>query len=80
LLGHQVGNGRGKTLAAVLGAAGGAYAGNKVEQKMKTVTVYDVRVHMDDGSTRNLDISTAPAIGSKVIVEGENLRMATGRG
>lgn len=80
LLGHQVGNGNGKTVAAVLGAAGGAYAGNKIEQKMKTVTVYDVRVHMDDGSTRNLDISTAPAIGSKVIVEGQNLRMANSKG
>ena len=79
LLGHQVGNGNGKTVATVLGAAGGAYAGNKVEQNMKTVTVYDVRVHMDDGSTRNLDISTAPAVGSKVIVEGNNLRMATAK-
>ena len=77
LLGHQVGNGNGRTAAAVLGAAGGAYAGNKIEQKMKTVTVYDVRVRMDDGSTRNLDISTAPAVGSKVVVEGNNLRMQT---
>ena len=80
LLGHQVGNGNGKTVAAVLGAAGGAYAGNKIEQKIRTVTVYDVRVHMNDGSTRNLDISTSPAIGSKVIVEGRNLRMASSQG
>lgn len=80
LLGHQVGNGNGRTVAALLGAAGGAYAGNKVEQNMKSVTVYDVQVRMDNGSMRNLDISTAPAVGSKVIVEGNNLRMATVKG
>jgi outer membrane lipoprotein SlyB len=80
VLGNQVGNGNGKTLATVVGAAGGAYAGNKVEQSMKTVTVYDVRVRMNDGSIRNLDISTAPAVGSKVIVEGNNLRSVNGAG
>lgn len=76
LLGHQVGGGNGKNAATLLGAAGGAYAGNTIEKNMKKVTVYDVRVRMADGSHRNLDISTSPAIGSKVIVEGRNLRMA----
>lgn len=76
LLGHQVGGGNGKNVASLLGAAGGAYAGNTIEKNMKKVTVYDVRVRMADGSHRNLDISTAPAVGSKVIVEGNNLRMA----
>ena len=80
LLGNQVGNGNGKTLATVVGAAGGAYAGNTVEKNMKKVTVYDVRVRMDDGSMRNLDISTAVPVGSKVIVEGKNLRLATSNG
>lgn len=77
LLGNQVGNGNGKTLATVLGAAGGAYAGNTVEKNMKKVTVYDVRVRMDDGTLRNMDISTAVPVGSKVIVEGKNLRLAS---
>jgi outer membrane lipoprotein SlyB len=80
LLGNQVGNGNGKTLATVVGAAGGAYAGNTVEKNMKKVTVYDVRVRMDDGSIRNMDISTAVPVGSKVIVEGKNLRLATSNG
>ncbi|MFA6231915.1 MAG: glycine zipper 2TM domain-containing protein [Rhodanobacter sp.] len=31
LLGHQVGGGRGKTLATVAGAVGGGYAGNRIE-------------------------------------------------
>lgn len=80
LLGNQVGNGNGKTLATVVGAAGGAYAGNTVEKNMKKVTVYDVRVRMEDGSIRNMDISTAVPVGSKVIVEGKNLRLATANG
>jgi outer membrane lipoprotein SlyB len=80
LLGNQVGNGNGKTLATVVGAAGGAYAGNTVEKNMKKVTVYDVRVRMDDGSIRNMDISTAVPVGAKVIVEGKNLRLATANG
>lgn len=80
LLGNQVGNGNGKTLATVVGAAGGAYAGNTVEKNMKKVTVYDVRVRMDDGTTRNMDISTDVPVGSKVIVEGKNLRLATAKG
>ena len=80
LLGNQVGGGNGKTLATVAGVAGGAYAGNAIEKNMKKVTVYDVRVRMDDGSTRNMEISSAVSVGSKVIVEGKNLRMATSAG
>ncbi len=76
LVGNQLGNGNGKTAMTVLGAAGGAYAGNKVESNMKKVTVYNVAVRMDDGTRRNLDISTSVPVGSKVIVEGKNLRMA----
>lgn len=78
LLGNQVGNGNGKTAATVLGAVGGAYAGNVVEKNMKKVTVYEVRVRMDNGTTRNLDISTDVPVGSKVIVEGKNLRLVKG--
>lgn len=80
LLGNQVGNGNGKTAATVVGIAGGAYAGNAVEKNMKKVTVYDVRIRMDDGTTRHLDISTSVPVGSKVIVEGKNLRLATAKG
>lgn len=80
IVGNQMGNGNGKTAMTVLGAAGGAYAGNKVEANMKKVTVYNVAVRMDDGSRRNLDISTSVPVGSKVIVEGKNLRMANANG
>jgi len=53
VLGHQIGGGSGKTIATVLGAAGGAYAGNQAQgylQRNDTVTsterkcktVYDI--------------------------------------
>jgi outer membrane lipoprotein SlyB len=76
LLGNQVGGGNGKTAMTVLGVAGGAFAGNQIEKNMKKVTVYEVRVRMDDGSVRNMELSSAVAVGSKVIVEGKNLRLA----
>ena len=80
LLGNQVGGGNGKTLATVAGVAGGAFAGNTIEKNMKQVTVYDVRLRMDDGSRRNMEVSSTVPVGSKVIVEGKNLRMATTAG
>jgi uncharacterized protein YcfJ len=45
LLGHQVGGGSGKTIATVAGAAGGAYAGRKIQenQQNKTETVTERR-------------------------------------
>ena len=76
LLGNQVGGGNGKTAMTVLGVAGGAFAGNQVEKNMKKVTVYQVRVRMNDGSTRNVEVSSSIPVGSRVIVEGNNLRMA----
>lgn len=35
LLGNRIGHGRGKTVATVAGAAGGAYAGNQVQKSMQ---------------------------------------------
>jgi outer membrane lipoprotein SlyB len=49
VLGHQIGHGRGKDLATVAGAAGGAYAGNQVEKSNNRAVRYDIAVRMDDG-------------------------------
>lgn len=76
LLGNQIGGGRGNTAATVLGVAGGAYAGNSVEKNLKKVTVYLVRVRMDDGSIREMEIASSVPKGAKVLVEGSNLRLA----
>jgi outer membrane lipoprotein SlyB len=78
VLGNQVGNGNGRTAATVLGAVGGGWAGNAVEKNIKKDTVYNVRVRMEDGSSRTLEQASAPAVGSKVTVEGSTLRASSG--
>jgi outer membrane lipoprotein SlyB len=77
VLGHQVGNGKGQTAMTVLGAAGGAYAGNRVEENMKKVTVYQMRVRMSDGSMRTIEQPSAVAAGSHVMVEGDSMRLSS---
>ena len=74
VLGNQVGHGNGRAAATVLGAVGGGFIGNAVEGNVKRVTVYQVGVRMEDGSRRSIDIAQAPAVGSRVTVEGSNLR------
>ena len=74
VLGNQIGHGNGRAAATVLGAVGGGFAGNAIEGNMKKVTVYQVGVRMEDGSRRTVEISQAPSIGSRVTVEGANLR------
>ena len=74
VLGNQVGNGSGKTAATIIGAIGGGLAGNEVEKRMKRETVYQVGVRMEDGSRRTVELAQAPAVGSKVTVDGNSLR------
>ena len=57
VLGHQVGSGRGRDVATVAGAAGGAYVGNEVEKNKKSTTSYVVHVKMEDGSNRSFTFS-----------------------
>ena len=61
IAGKQVGGGRGRTAMSVLGAVGGAFAGNAIEKKARKVKSYDVTIRFDDGSTRTLSQSTPPA-------------------
>ncbi len=77
LLGNQVGGGSGKTAATVLGAAGGAYAGHAIEKNTNKVTVYQVRIRMNDGTIRTLEQGSAIAAGSRVVVDGNTVRMAS---
>jgi outer membrane lipoprotein SlyB len=62
LLGHQVGGGTGKDIATVAGAAGGAYAGNKVEQRLKTTQVWTVAVEYDNGARANFEFAQDPGL------------------
>jgi uncharacterized protein YcfJ len=76
VLGNQVGGGNGKTLATILGAVGGGWAGNTVEKKMKQETHYRVQIRMEDGSLRTVEQSTAIGVGERVTVDGATLRPA----
>ena len=60
LLGNQVGGGRGNTLATVAGAAGGAYAGKKVEETVKSGTAWSVRVRFNDGQEHAFEFDHDP--------------------
>jgi outer membrane lipoprotein SlyB len=80
VLGHQVGGGNGKTAMTVLGAVGGGFAGNEVEKRARSETLFDVRVRMEDGSVRAFQRAQSLAVGTSVIVEGTTLRAARDSG
>ncbi len=79
VVGNQVGKGNGRTLATILGAVGGGVAGNAVEKNMSNTVAYQVQVRMEDGSLRMVEQTSAPAIGSAVIIDGATMRPADGR-
>lgn len=77
LLGSQVGHGSGTTIAQVLGAAGGAYAGSAIEKKVKATKHYEVVVRLDNGGTRTVSYDAQPgfAVGAKVKVTNGTLTL-----
>jgi outer membrane lipoprotein SlyB len=60
LLGNQVGGGHGKEAMTVVGAIGGAFAGNQIERQAKASRSYETTVHMNNGSTRTIAQGTQP--------------------
>lgn len=57
VLGHQVGGGRGKTLATIAGATAGGVAGNKVQgnaQDQETVTTTNQKCRIVEGSVETV--------------------------
>ena len=75
LLGHQVGGGRGKDLATLAGAAGGAYAGKKIQENMGSSQVWTVSVRYTDGRSENFEFAQNPgvAVGDAVKKSGNTL-------
>lgn len=61
LLGNQVGAGHGKDAMTVVGAVGGAFAGNEVEKRVKTSKSYEVTVRLNDGTSRVIKEAGVPA-------------------
>jgi len=76
VVGHQVGGGNGKTAMTVLGAIGGGLAGHEVEKRVRSETRYDIRVRMEDGSSRVFHQAQSIAVGTRVVTEGGALRVA----
>lgn len=75
VLGHQIGSGRGRDVATVAGAAGGAYAGHQVEKSSKATTSYQVVVKLEDGGTRTFSYAspTSYKVGDKVQIVDKKL-------
>ena len=74
VVGHQMGDGNGKKALTVLRAVVGGIAGNEVEKQARSTTVYQVQVRMDNGSTRTVTQAAAPAVGSRVEIQGNQLK------
>ncbi|NGZ87674.1 glycine zipper 2TM domain-containing protein [Duganella sp. SAP-35] len=73
LLGNQVGSGHGRQLATVAGAAGGAYAGKKVEEKARATKEWTVHVKYDNGQQANFHFDHDPNMH-----KGDRVRKADG--
>ena len=76
VVGNQIGKGNGRTAATVLGAVGGGYAGHEIEKRTSTQTTYQVRVRLEDGSSRVFTRSQPPAVGTPVVLQGKGFRVA----
>jgi len=73
VIGNQMGSGRGNTAMTVIGAAGGAFAGNEIEKNVKKRYAYRITVRMEDGTFRTVSQSRPPAVSV-----GDKVRVADG--
>lgn len=73
VLGHQTGGGRGKDVMTVLGAIGGAVAGNAIEKNVKKVKSYEIAIRFEDGSSRLITQDNPPGWRS-----GDKVRVVNG--
>ncbi|HJW02786.1 MAG TPA: glycine zipper 2TM domain-containing protein [Azospira sp.] len=73
IVGNQFGRGGGNTAMTLLGAAGGAFAGNSIEKNMHRQTVYRITVRMDDGSFRTISQSHVPSV-----ADGDKVKVVNG--
>jgi outer membrane lipoprotein SlyB len=74
LVGSQIGGGSGKTLATIVGAAGGAAVGTEAERRYKATTSYVVGVRLNNGTTRSFTYGNAPGV-----QQGDRVRVVDGR-
>jgi outer membrane lipoprotein SlyB len=60
LLGNQVGGGHGKEAMTVVGAIGGAFAGNQIEKQARASRSFETTVRMNNGSSRTVAQAAQP--------------------
>ena len=73
LIGNGMGQGNGRTAMTLLGAGGGAYAGNEIEKNTRKSSTYRIRVRMDDGTLRTVYQHQLPAVAS-----GDHVKVVAG--
>jgi outer membrane lipoprotein SlyB len=74
VLGNQIGDGSGRRIATVAGAAGGGYAGHQAEKHFKSTKTWNVQVRMEDGSSRTFPYASDPGLHA-----GDPVRVANGQ-
>jgi outer membrane lipoprotein SlyB len=72
LIGSQIGSGKGTTVAELAGAAGGVFAGNEIEKRMKTTTHFEAVVRLDNGGTQTFSYAAQPAFAVGARVRADN--------
>ena len=74
LICHQVGGGRGQTAATVIGAVGGAIAGNAIENRVQDQgQMYKVTIRMDSGAYQSYALEADPGLRA-----GDHVRVDNG--
>lgn len=71
VIGNQIGEGSGRTVARLLGMAGGAYVGHQIEKSGNKSVRYDITVRFEDGTSQRVSSTTPPAwrSGDKVRIQ-----------
>lgn len=75
-IGSLFGGGTGRTVATVVGAVGGAYAGNQIAQRNPTM-VWQIAIRYDDGSFATIRQQATPIVrpGDRVRVNPNGLEL-----
>ena len=75
-IGSLFGGGTGRTVATVVGAVGGAYAGNQIAQRNPTM-VWQIAIRYDDGSFATIRQEATPIVrpGDRVRVNPNGLEL-----
>jgi outer membrane lipoprotein SlyB len=76
LIGSQIGGGNGNTVATVAGVAGGAYAGNQIQQRQRAAhETLRITVRMENGSYQSVTTDNVNDLrtGDRVRVDGNSV-------